>query len=112
MNSLIIFTFHFTREVKNCTSVWYRDNFDRLTRMDHTVRNNMEGHEEEGRVCLQFQVPNKASVRQGHHMQPSCIILPANAHTHTFVIKPGIRPSFPTFHGMESEWKVNVHTYT
>ena len=71
----------------------------------------MEGHEEEGRVHLELQVPNKAPTPQGRHMQdylkptrastPSCVILPANAHT--FIIKPGMLPSFPIFHGMEIE---------
>ena len=91
--------------------VWYRDNFGRLTRMDQTVHNNMEGHEEEGIICLQLQVPNETHVPQICHMQdylnptkastPSCIILPSNAHT--FVIKPGMLPSLSTFHGMESK---------
>ena len=32
---------------------------------------------------------------------PSCIVLPKNAHT--FVTKPGMLLSLPTFHGMENE---------
>ena len=92
-------------------SVWYRDNFGILTRMDQTPHNNMEGHEEEGRARLQLHVPKQVTASQGRHTQdylnptrestPSCIILPANAHT--LVIKTGILPSLPTFHGMESE---------
>ena len=34
-------------------------------------------------------------------LTPSCIKLQANAHT--FIIKPGMLPSLPTFHGMKSE---------
>ena len=92
-------------------SVWYRDITGRLTRMDQPPHHNMQGHEEKGRVCLQVQVPNEAHVHHGRHMQDyfnltkaltsSCINLLANAHT--FVIKPGMLSSLPTFHGMESE---------
>ena len=48
--------------------VWYRDNSGRLIRMDQTPHNNMKGHEEEGIVRLQLQVPNKASAPQGRYM--------------------------------------------
>ena len=90
-------------------SVWFRDIIGRLTKMDQTPHNNMEGQEAEGRIRLPLQVPNEALMPQGRHMQdylnptrgstPSCIILSANAHT--FIIKPSMLPSLPTFHGME-----------
>ena len=92
-------------------SVWFRDITGRLTRMNQPPHNNMEGHEAEGRIRLKLQVPNEAFVPQGRHMQdylnptrastPSCIILPANAYT--FIIKPGMLSSFPTFQKMESK---------
>ena len=71
----------------------------------------MEGHEEEGKIRLQLQVPNEALMPYRWHVQdylnptrastPSCIVLPKNAYT--FVIKLGILPSLLTFHGMENE---------
>ena len=49
-------------------SVWYRDNFGRITRMDQAPHSNMEGHEEKDRVRLQLQVPNETPAPQGRHM--------------------------------------------
>ena len=49
--------------------MWCRDNTVRLARMDQPPHNNMEGHEEEGRVRLQLQVPNEATAPHRHHMQ-------------------------------------------
>ena len=79
--------------------------------MDQPPHNNMEGHEEEGRVRLQLQVSNETPMPHGRHMQDylnltrvlasSCIILPANAHT--FITKPSMLPSLPAFHKMENE---------
>lgn len=92
-------------------SVWFRDKTNRLTRMDPNPPQNMEGQEAGDMNPLPIQIPNEALVPQGRYMQdylnptrastPSCIVLPANAHT--FTIKPGMLPSLPTFHGMESE---------
>lgn len=92
-------------------SVWFRDETGRLTRMDPNPIQNMEGQEAGDINRLPIQIPNEAPVPQGRYMQdylnptrastPSCIVLPANAHT--FTIKPGMLPSLPTFHGMESE---------
>ena len=46
-------------------SVWFRDITSRLSRMDPTPHNNMEGHEAEGKILLQLQVPNEAPMPQG-----------------------------------------------
>ena len=53
----------------------------------------MEEQEAKDKIHLPLQVPNEAFVSQGRYMQdylnptrastPSCIILPANAHTFT-----------------------------
>ena len=82
-------------------SVWYRDITGRLTRMDQPPHHNMEGHEEEGKIRLQLQVPNEALMPYRWHVQdylnptrastPSCIVLPENAHI--FIIKLGMLPS-------------------
>ena len=71
----------------------------------------MEGHDEKSEFHLQLQVPNKVLGSYKRYMQdylnptrvltPSCIIVPKNAHT--FVIIPGMLPSFSTVQGMKNE---------
>ncbi|GFY96811.1 hypothetical protein Acr_11g0011170 [Actinidia rufa] len=66
--------------------------------MDQNPLQNMEGQEAGDINRLPIQIPNEALVPQGRYMQdylnptrastPSCIVLPANAHT--FTIKPVI----------------------